>query len=130
MQEVLCPKCHSNQIAAGKKGFNNVIGGIGMLSGDAMKGLAMGTLGSNKVIITCLQCGHQFQPGQGAVRTVKETGEQKQEEQSQQEYIIEPQKVNENDKVAKTITAVIFIIFLIVLLFIMRGCFVYSEVSG
>lgn len=63
-----CPKCSSDQITAQKKGFSGkkavagavLTGGIGILAG---------TLGSNKVKITCLACGHQFNPGEG--RTTK-----------------------------------------------------------
>ncbi len=64
MSEILCPKCGSNQITANKKGFSGkkavvgavITGGIGLLAG---------TIGSNKVKITCLSCGHVFKPGQG-----------------------------------------------------------------
>lgn len=62
--EVKCPKCGSNQITATKKGFSGkkavagaiVTGGIGLLAG---------TIGSNKVKITCLACGNEFAPGEG-----------------------------------------------------------------
>jgi len=61
--QILCPKCGSNQLTANKKGFSGkkavagaiVTGGIGLLAG---------TIGSNKIIITCLNCGHQFKPGE------------------------------------------------------------------
>ena len=64
-QQILCPKCGSDQVTANKKGFSGrkavagavLTGGIGLLAG---------TLGSNKIKITCLSCGHQFKPGQGA----------------------------------------------------------------
>lgn len=57
-----CPKCNSTQVSANKKGFSGkkavagavLTGGIGLLAG---------TIGSNKVIITCLNCGNQFKPG-------------------------------------------------------------------
>lgn len=65
MSEVLCPKCGSDQITANKKGFSGkkaVVGGL--LTGGV--GLLAGTIGSNKVKITCLACGHEFKPGQGA----------------------------------------------------------------
>lgn len=67
--EVRCPKCHSNQLAANKKGFSGAkaVGGA-LLTGGI--GLLAGTLGSNKVIITCLACGNKFKPGQGKVTTV------------------------------------------------------------
>lgn len=61
--ELLCPKCGSNKLSANKKGFSGgkavagavLTGGIGLLAG---------TIGSNKIKITCLSCGHEFKPGQ------------------------------------------------------------------
>jgi DNA-directed RNA polymerase subunit RPC12/RpoP len=63
MENIKCPKCRSEQITANKKGFSGgkavagavLTGGIGLLAG---------TIGSKKVIITCLTCGHQFKPGE------------------------------------------------------------------
>jgi hypothetical protein len=63
---VHCPKCNSTQITADKKGFSGkkavagavLTGGIGLLAG---------TIGSNKVKITCLACGHVFKPGDGKI---------------------------------------------------------------
>jgi predicted nucleic-acid-binding Zn-ribbon protein len=54
--EVRCPKCKSNQISANKKGFSGIraIGNVDILGSN-----------SNKIIITCLNCGHEFLPGQG-----------------------------------------------------------------
>ncbi len=62
MSEITCPKCGSNQITADKKGFSGgkavagaiLTGGIGLLAG---------TIGSGKVVITCLNCGNQWKPG-------------------------------------------------------------------
>lgn len=67
-----CPKCGSTQITANKKGFSGkkavagavLTGGIGLLAG---------TIGSNKIKITCLSCGNQFQPGEGRNIIIKET---------------------------------------------------------
>ena len=61
--EIRCPKCGSSQLTANKKGFSGkkavagavLTGGIGLLAG---------TIGSNKIIITCLNCGNQFKPGE------------------------------------------------------------------
>lgn len=56
-----CPKCHSTSLTAQKKGF-----GIGKaVIGRALVGnigLMAGNIGANKVIVTCLNCGHQFEP--------------------------------------------------------------------
>lgn len=60
--KIKCPKCGSNQVAANKKGFSGqkaVVGGL--LTGGV--GLLAGTIGSNKVKITCLSCGKEFTPG-------------------------------------------------------------------
>jgi len=64
--ELQCPKCNSNQLTANKKGFSGkqaiagaiLTGGIGLLAG---------TIGSNKVVITCLSCGKEFKPGEGKI---------------------------------------------------------------
>jgi len=60
---IQCPKCKSTQITVDRKGFSGkkavagaiLTGGIGLLAG---------TIGSNKIIITCLSCGHRFRPGE------------------------------------------------------------------
>lgn len=61
--EVCCPKCGSNQITANKKGFSGkkAVGGA-ILTGGI--GILAGTIGSNKIVITCLNCGNQFKPGE------------------------------------------------------------------
>ncbi|QJB32120.1 hypothetical protein HF324_12275 [Chitinophaga oryzae] len=69
--QVHCPKCNSTQITANKKGFSAgkavvgalLTGGIGVLAGG---------IGSGKVIITCLACGHQFKPGAKKETAVEE----------------------------------------------------------
>lgn len=61
--EIKCPKCGSTQFVAGKKGFSGkkavagavLTGGIGLLAG---------TIGSNKIKITCLNCGNVYMPGE------------------------------------------------------------------
>ena len=61
-QQIKCPKCGSTQLSANKKGFSGkqavagaiLTGGIGLLAG---------TIGSNKIKITCLSCGHTFNVG-------------------------------------------------------------------
>lgn len=56
---IRCPKCNSSQIMANKKGFGAgkaVTGAI--LTGGI--GLAAGFIGSKKIVITCLKCGHTW----------------------------------------------------------------------
>lgn len=57
-----CPKCHSTSLTANKKGF-----GVGKAAAGAIiagpYGLLAGGIGSRKVTITCLNCGHKFKPG-------------------------------------------------------------------
>jgi DNA-directed RNA polymerase subunit RPC12/RpoP len=77
--EIKCPKCNSNQLSANKKGFSGkkavagavLTGGIGLLAG---------TLGSNKIIITCLACSNQFRPGEEIKKKKKEFERQQTEE--------------------------------------------------
>lgn len=61
-EEIKCPRCKSNQITANKKGFSVGKAAAGALLTGGV-GLLAGTIGSNKVVITCLACGHQFKPG-------------------------------------------------------------------
>jgi tellurium resistance protein TerD len=61
---IKCKRCGSTQVTANQKGFSGgkavagavLLGPIGLLGG---------TLGSKKVKITCLNCGHQWEPGKG-----------------------------------------------------------------
>lgn len=56
-----CPKCNSNLISANKKGFGlgkAVVGGV--LTGGV--GLLAGFIGSRKIYLTCLNCGHRWNP--------------------------------------------------------------------
>jgi len=61
--EIRCPVCGSAQITSTKKGFSLgkaaagglLLGGVGLLGG---------LVGSNKVMLNCLSCGHQFKPNQ------------------------------------------------------------------
>jgi len=59
---IRCPKCNSKNIVANKKGFGvgkAIVGGA--LTGGV--GLLGGFVGSNKIKITCLKCGHKWTPG-------------------------------------------------------------------
>jgi tellurium resistance protein TerD len=61
-QKISCPKCGSTQIMAGKKGVD--VGKVfqrAVLWGDL--GLLFGFGSSNKIMITCLNCGHQWECG-------------------------------------------------------------------
>lgn len=59
---VSCPKCASTSITAQKKGFgaSKAVLGAAALGGI---GVAAGGIGSNKIEITCLNCGHKWKPG-------------------------------------------------------------------
>lgn len=61
-EPIKCPKCGSTQITANKKGFSGTKAAAGVIIAGGI-GLAAGGIGSNKIIITCLKCGHQFKPG-------------------------------------------------------------------
>ena len=57
--EVCCPMCKSTQIVANKKGF-----GLGKASAGGLLlgpiGLLGGVIGSGKIVVTCLKCGHKW----------------------------------------------------------------------
>lgn len=67
--QVHCPQCGSTSLTTDKKGFSGkkavagalLTGGIGILAG---------TIGSNKIVITCLNCGKQFKPGEGKTSSI------------------------------------------------------------
>ena len=59
---VTCPNCGSSQITAQKKGFGGGCACCGALLFGPL-GLLCGLQGANKVIITCLKCGHQWSRG-------------------------------------------------------------------
>jgi len=61
---IRCPLCKSTQISANKKGFGMGTAAVGGLCFGPI-GLLGGLLDSGKVKITCLGCGHVFNPGQG-----------------------------------------------------------------
>ena len=59
---IKCPKCGSTQITAGNKGFGFGKAAIGAVALGPV-GLLGGLIGSKKVIVTCLNCGHKWQAG-------------------------------------------------------------------
>lgn len=61
---IRCPHCHSTQLTANKRGFGlggAAVGGIAL----GPVGLLGGLVGAGQIRITCLKCGHVFQPGEG-----------------------------------------------------------------
>ncbi len=61
--EAYCPKCGSTSLTANKKGYGIGKGVIGAAVAGPI-GLAAGNLGRQKVLVTCLNCGYQFEPGE------------------------------------------------------------------
>jgi rubredoxin len=81
--KVTCPKCGSDQIVAGKKGFSGTKAVAGaVLTGGI--GLLAGTIGSNKIKITCLNCGHVFKPGESYNQNVLQEKTEKLHQQNQE----------------------------------------------
>ena len=57
--EVCCQMCKSTQIVANKKGFGlGKAAAGGLLLGPV--GLLGGIIGSGKIVVTCLKCGHKW----------------------------------------------------------------------
>ena len=64
MSEILCPKCGSDNVHADRKGFSTGKAIAGTIVGNPVIGAIAGTHGSSKIILTCLDCGRQFKPGE------------------------------------------------------------------
>lgn len=62
-EKIKCPNCKSTQITAHKKGFSGAkaFGGAVLTGGI---GILAGTIGSNKILLTCLSCGNKFKVGE------------------------------------------------------------------
>ena len=95
--EIQCPKCGSNQLHASKKGFSGkkaVAGAV--LTGGV--GLLAGTIGSNKIQITCLACGRTFKPG------------------DKPKPQLTKEQIEKNKKVNKVIIPIVFLLILLLIL--------------
>lgn len=57
-----CPRCGSTSLSGNKKGYGVGKGLIGAAVAGPF-GLVAGNLGSKKVIVTCMNCGHKFKAG-------------------------------------------------------------------
>lgn len=57
-----CPRCHSTNLTAQKKGFGLLKGAVGVATFGGL-GVTAAGIGKNKIILTCLNCGYQFKPG-------------------------------------------------------------------
>ena len=57
-----CPKCRSTDLTANKKGYRlgNAVAGLVLTGGIGLLG---GFVGSNKVKVTCLKCGNNWEAG-------------------------------------------------------------------
>lgn len=60
--KVHCPQCQSESVSANQKGFSGKKAVAGALLTGGV-GLLAGTIGSKKIIITCLNCAHTWTPG-------------------------------------------------------------------
>jgi len=59
---VYCPKCNSDQLTANQRGYKAARGFIGAeMLGPS--GAVLGAYGADQIWITCLNCGHRWQPG-------------------------------------------------------------------
>jgi len=60
-QPACCPRCRSEQVAPGTQGFGlgkAVVGGLTL----GAAGLLAGSIGSKKLRLVCLKCGHRWDP--------------------------------------------------------------------
>lgn len=110
MEEIVCPKCHSNQVSANQKGFSAGNAIVGNMVGGAVMGAGMGMLGSNAIIVTCLKCGNQFKAGDGSVKATDDNGNVTIEKQ----LYVDPNKAK-----GRRIALVLFIVLVIIVIAIM-----------
>lgn len=61
-ESVRCVKCRSTQVSANKKGYGIGKAAVGVLLTGGL-GLGAGFIGAGKVRLTCLKCGHYWEPG-------------------------------------------------------------------
>lgn len=66
-----CPKCTSNEVHVGRKGYSVGKAAIGAVLTGGL-GVVAGAHGARKVRLTCLACGLEFRPGQ-KMRTAPRT---------------------------------------------------------
>jgi hypothetical protein len=66
-----CPKCNSTQLTAQKHGFSAGKAAAGAILTGGI-GLLAGLHGSSKIDLTCLACGHTWNPKKLAEHTQKE----------------------------------------------------------
>lgn len=60
--EVKCPKCGSTQFTVKTKGFGLGKAALGAVALGPV-GLLGGLIGSKKIKVVCLKCGHEWFPG-------------------------------------------------------------------
>ncbi len=61
--EVRCPKCGSTQFTSNPKGFSHGKACLGWCLGLGILSIFCGGHGKNKILVTCLACGHQWKAG-------------------------------------------------------------------
>lgn len=118
--EVHCPQCGSTQITANKKGFSGgkAVAGVVLTGGI---GLLAGTIGSNKVTITCLNCGNQFKPGQGK-KSIPKNEPKLIWNEEQKKHIINPTYGTPLNKTNPMAGVIFIIVVAIIAIFLIRAC--------
>ncbi|MDB5003881.1 MAG: hypothetical protein JWQ34_2106 [Mucilaginibacter sp.] len=105
-QPILCPICKSQSLSANRETFNQKRAVIGNLA-FGTQGLLYGHTGSKNVIITCLSCGYEFKPGEGAT---EDDFEEKNSVANQKIADIETSKQNKRLVAFLVLIAMIFVI--------------------
>ena len=119
---VRCPNCSSAQVMATKKGFGTGNAAIGaVLLGPV--GLAGGMIGANKIALSCLKCGHQWDPSvTGGTQSLTQVDTRITQTK------IKPMPISE--RIGLSIVSVVFcpIFGLIVLIVPLLGWFLYAGI--
>lgn len=120
--EIKCPRCGSPSVTANKKGFS----AGKAIAGDLIAGpigLLAGGMGSGKIIITCLNCGHKFKPGDSqrmeGIRKFQEL-EAKESKgiltQDEQSLLKRSRERHEKQKNSNLIAGIVFIVIFLLLI--------------
>ena len=113
---VKCPKCGSVSLSVNKKGFSvgKAITGVMLLPGGVLWGLH----GRNKLLITCLKCGHKFKPGEkpSTFKVMSDTFKEEMEKSKS-----DPNAGKWDSNATLGLIAVLVVI-VVIIFFIVKGC--------
>ncbi len=112
------PRCKSTQVTANKKGFSSSKAAAGVLLTGGV-GLLAGTISNKEIVITCLNCGKEFKPGEGA-----KSGDQQPKliwDESIKQHVVNPNYIGSvhTASLKSVLAALALIVIIIIAVFIL-----------